>query len=146
MHCTKIVALGGWGILAHIWKVSKIAAQILDISSCQCHVFLFRAFLLHWHYNAHEIGAGLGQLEPKCLFKVQYLNNRFFAFFVKFLSIMRRSSRKCPMVTDHEKLIATLSQKDGALRGAWDILNGALKGPTQAEKKWLSLRTVLPTT
>ena len=41
------------------------------------------------------------------------------------------------MVTDHEKLIATLSQKDGALRGAWDILNGVLKGPTQAEKKWV---------
>ena len=39
------------------------------------------------------------------------------------------------MVTDHEKLIATLSQKDRALRGAWHILNGVVKGPTQAEKK-----------
>ena len=41
------------------------------------------------------------------------------------------------MVTDHEKLIATLSQKDRALRGAWDIHSGVLKGPTQAEKKWV---------
>ena len=81
--------------------------------------------------------ARLGQLEPKCLFKVQYLNNRFFAFSVKFLSIMRISSRKCSVVTDHEKLIATLSQKDRALRGAWDILNGVLKGPTQAGEKWV---------
>ena len=81
--------------------------------------------------------ARLGQLEPKCLFKVQYLNNRVFAFSVKFLSIMRRSSRKCTVVTDHEKLIATLSQKDRALRGAWDILNGVLKGPTQAGEKWV---------
>ena len=81
--------------------------------------------------------ARLGQLEPKCLFKVQYLNNRFFAFSVKFLSIMRRSSRKCSEVTDHEKLIATLSQKDRALRGEWDILNGVLKGPTQAGEKWV---------
>ena len=79
--------------------------------------------------------ARLGQLEPKCLFKVQYWNNRFFAFAVEFLSIMRRSSRKCAVVTDHQKLIATLPQKDRALRGAWDILNGFLKGPTQAEKK-----------
>ena len=38
-HCTRISALGGWGILAHIWKTPKIAVQILDISSCQCHVF-----------------------------------------------------------------------------------------------------------
>ena len=50
---------------------------------------------------------------------------------------MRSSSHKYPVVTDHEKLIATLSQKDGALRSAWDILNGVLKGPTQAEKKWV---------
>ena len=41
------------------------------------------------------------------------------------------------MVTDHEKLIASLSQKDRALRGAWDTLNGVLKGPTQAEEKWV---------
>ena len=41
------------------------------------------------------------------------------------------------MVKDHEKLIATLSQKICALRGAWDILNGVIKGPTQAEKKWV---------
>ena len=57
------------------------------------------------------MNARLGQLEPKCRFKLQYLNNRFFAFSVKFLSIMRRSSRKCAVVTDHEKLIATLSQE-----------------------------------
>ena len=44
---------GGWGILAHILKTPKIAIQILDISSCQCHVFGFLAFLLHWHYNPH---------------------------------------------------------------------------------------------
>ena len=81
--------------------------------------------------------ARLGQLEPKCLFKVQYLNHRFFAFFVKFLSIMRRSSPKCAVVTDHEKLIATLSHKDRALRGAWDILNGVLNGSTKAEAKWV---------
>ena len=81
--------------------------------------------------------ARLGQLEPKCPFKVQYLNNFFFASSVKFLSIMRRSSGKCAVVTHHEKLIATLSQKDRALRGAWDILNGALKGPTQAGEKWV---------
>ena len=81
--------------------------------------------------------ARLGQLEPKCLLKVQYLNNRVFAFSVKFLSIMRRSSRKCAVVTDLEKLIATLSQKDRALRDAWDILNGVLKGPTQAGRKWV---------
>ena len=31
------------------------------------------------------------------------------------------------MVTDHEKLVAFLSQKDCAFRGAWDILNGVLK-------------------
>ena len=67
--------------------------------------------------------ARLGQLEPKCLFKV--------------VSIMRRSSRKCSVVTDHERLIVTLSQKDRALRGAWDILNGVLKGPTQAGEKWV---------
>ena len=79
--------------------------------------------------------ACLGQLEPKCLFKVQYLNDPFFAFSVKFLSIMRRSSRKCAVVTDHEKLIATPSQKDRAQQGAWDILNGVLKGPTQAGEK-----------
>ena len=79
----------------------------------------------------------LCQLEPKCLFKVQYLNNCFFAFSVKFLSIMRRSFRKCAVVTDHEKLIATLSQKDRALRGAWDILNEVLKGPTQSGEKWV---------
>ena len=42
------------------------------------------------------------------------------------------------MVTEHEKLIATLSQKKRALRGAWDILDGVLKGPTQAEKKWVT--------
>ena len=41
------------------------------------------------------------------------------------------------MVTDYEKLIATLCQKDRALRGACDILNGVVKGPTQAEKKWV---------
>ena len=81
--------------------------------------------------------ARLGQLEPKCLFKVLYLNKCLFAFSVKFLSIMRRSSRKCTVVTDHEKLIATLSQKDRALQGAWDILNGVLKGPTQAGEKWV---------
>ena len=81
--------------------------------------------------------AGPGQLEPKCLFQVQYLNNRFFAFSVEFLSIMRRSSRQCAVVTDHEKLIATLSQKNRALRGAWDILNGVLKGPTKAGEKWV---------
>ena len=81
--------------------------------------------------------AGLGQLEPKCLFRLQYFNNHFFSFFVKFLSIMRRSSRKCPVVTDHEKFIATLCQKDRALRGAWDILDGVPKGPTQTEKKWV---------
>ena len=40
------------------------------------------------------------------------------------------------MVTDHEKLIATLSQKDRALRVAWEILKGVRKGPTQAEQKW----------
>ena len=41
------------------------------------------------------------------------------------------------MVTDHEKLIGTLSKKNRALRGASDILNGVLKGPKQAEKKWV---------
>ena len=41
------------------------------------------------------------------------------------------------MVTNHGKLIATPPQKDRALRGAWDILNRVLKGPTQAEKKWV---------
>ena len=81
--------------------------------------------------------ASLGQLEPKCLFKVQYLNNRFFAFSVQFLSIMRRSSRKCAVVTDHKKLIATLSHKNRAFRGAWNILNGVLKGPTQGGEKWV---------
>ena len=81
--------------------------------------------------------APLGRLEPKSPYKVQYLNNRFYAFSVKFLSIMRRSSRKCAVVTDHENLIATLSQKDCALRGAWDILNGVLKGPIQAGEKWV---------
>ena len=50
---------------------------------------------------------------------------------------MRRSSRKCAVVTDHEKLIATLSQKDRALRCACDIHNGVLKGPKQAETKWV---------
>ena len=70
-------------------------------------------------------------------FKVQDLNNQIFPCSVKCVSIMRRSSRKCPVVTDHEKLIATLSQKDRALRGAWDILNGVVKGPTQAEQKWV---------
>ena len=84
--------------------------------------------------------AGLGQLEPKCLFKVQYLNNPFFSFAVKFFSIMRRSSRKCPVVKDHEKLVATLSQKDCALRGVRDILNGVLKGPTEAEKNLVIAR------
>ena len=44
-------------------------------------------------------------------------------------------SGKCAVVTDHGKLIATLSLKDRALRGAWDILNGVLKDPTQAETK-----------
>ena len=83
-----------------------------------------------------RMDTGPGQLEPKCLFKVQYLNNRFFSFSVKLLSIMRRPSRKCPVVTDHEKLIAALSQKNCALRGAWRVVNGVLKGPTQAEKKW----------
>ena len=39
MHCTRISALGGCGILAHIWQNPKIAVQILDISSFQCHVF-----------------------------------------------------------------------------------------------------------
>ena len=83
--------------------------------------------------------ARLGQLEPKCPFKVQYLNNQFFPCSVKFLIIMKRSPRKCPMVIDHEKLIATLSQKDRALRGTWDIINGVLKGPTQAEQKWATV-------
>ena len=41
------------------------------------------------------------------------------------------------MVTDHEKLIATLSQKDRALRGAGDILNEVLEGATQAREKWV---------
>ena len=81
--------------------------------------------------------ARLGQLDPKCLFKAQYLNNRFFAFSVKFLSIMRRSSCKWAVVKDHEKLIATLSQKDRALRGAWDILHGVPRGPIQAGEKWV---------
>ena len=83
------------------------------------------------------MNARLGQLEPRCLFKVRYLNDRFFAFSLKFLSIMRRSSRKCAVVTDHEKLIATLSQKHCYLRGAWDILNGVLKGPNQTGEKWV---------
>ena len=96
--------------------------------------------------NPHEMDARLGRLEPKCLFKVQYLNNRFFAFSVKFLNIMRRSSRKCAVVTDHEKLIATLSQKDRALRGAWDILNGVLKGPKQAGEKWVIPKNHRPPT
>ena len=61
-------------------------------------------------------------------------------------TIMRRSSRKCTVVTDHEKLIATLSQKDRALRGAWDILNGVSKVPHQPERSGLSRRTPLPTT
>ena len=84
--------------------------------------------------------ARLGKLEPKCLFKAQYLNNHFFALSVKFLSIMRGSSRKCGVVTDHEKLIATLPQKERTLRGAWDILNGVLKGPTQAGEKGVILK------
>ena len=45
--------------------------------------------MLHWHYNPHSMDAPLGHFEPKCLLKVQYLNNRFFDFSVKFLSIMR---------------------------------------------------------
>ena len=82
-------------------------------------------------------GCSPSQLEPKCLFKVQYLNNHFLSLSVKFFTIMRRSSRKCCVVTDHEKLIALLYQKDRALRVAWDILNGVLRGLTQAEKKWV---------
>ena len=74
--------------------------------------------------------APLGQLEPKCHFKVQCLNNHFFSFSVKFLTIMRRSSRKCPVVTHHKKLIATFSKKGRACEGAGYILNGVLKGPT----------------
>ena len=81
--------------------------------------------------------ARLGQLETKCLFKVQYLNNQLFSFVVKFCIIMTTSSRKCVVVTDHEKFIATHSKKDRALRGAWDILNEVPRGAAQAEKKWV---------
>ena len=65
---------------------------------------------------------------------MQYLSNQSFSS-VKFVSIMRISSLECSLVTDHEKVIATPSQQDRALGGAWDILDGVLKGPTQAERK-----------
>ena len=38
MHCTRVFALGGWGILAHIRKTPKISVQILDMS--QAHAML----------------------------------------------------------------------------------------------------------
>ena len=74
-------------------------------------------------------------MEPKCPLKVRYLNNCLFPFSIRFFSIMKRCSRNCFVVTHHDKLIANLSEKDCALRDAWDILNGGLKGLTQAENK-----------
>ena len=90
--------------------------------------------------------AHLGQLVPMCLLEVQYFNNRFFSFSIQFFRIMRTSFRKCPVATVHEKLIATLSQKDRALRGPWDIPNGFLKGQRKPRKSGLFLRTILPAT
>ena len=84
-----------WGVVA-FWPISgKIPKLQFKFWTFLHANAMFFTFLPHWHYNAHQMDAHVGQLEPKCLFKVQYLNNRLFPFSIKFLSIMRGSFRKC---------------------------------------------------
>ena len=137
MHCTRIPALGAWGILAHICKNPEMAVQIFRHFFMPTPCFLIPSFSATLALHSALNGCSPRWIGAKVPLSSPIFEQPFFAFSVKFVSIIRRSCRKCALVTDHEKLIATLSHNDRPLRGAWDILNGVLEGPTQAEKNWV---------